>query len=98
MAKSMVVGWLDEARARLRVLPPEQQAQVRRLIATLRLSPEAGGLWTVDLAGDKLFIAMAADTHVIHRVIYRVGQPNDLLLIYDILTFPWQPDEDVVPR
>ena len=82
-----VVRWLPEAWDRYQTLTEEQQAQARRLIAALLLSPQAGKFWHTDIAGRPIWFASAVDTHVIYRVLWY--QRNTTIYVLDVLVFPY---------
>ena len=81
-----VVRWLDEAWERYQTLTPAQQAQARRLIVTLQLSPRAGRFWHEDADGFPLWFVSAYDTHIVYRVLFY--QRNETIYVLDVLVFP----------
>lgn len=45
-----------------------QKDQVRRLVAALKLSPQAGWFYRKDDRGRVLFIVSASDTHLVYNI------------------------------
>jgi len=87
-----VVRWLDEAWQRYQTLTPAQQAQARRLIATLQLSPRVGRFWHEDADGLPLWFVSAYDTHIVYRVLFY--QRNETIYVLDVLVFPHHTGEE----
>ena len=87
-----VVRWLDAAWERYQQLTPEQQAQARRLIVALQISPRAGRFWHQDADGHPLWFVSAYDTHVVYRVLFY--QRNATIYVLDVLVFPYEADDE----
>jgi hypothetical protein len=82
-----VVRWLPEAWERYALLTADQQAQARRLLGALLLSPQAGRFWHTDRAGRPIWFVSAVDTHVVYRVLWY--RRNTTIYVLDVLVFPY---------
>ena len=84
--RQIQISYTEGARREWFQLTHAQKDQVRRLVAALKLSPQAGWFYRKDDRGRALFIVSASDTHLVYNIQYI--QQGDLIVIVTILTFP----------
>lgn len=95
MAKPVDVFVTGRAVAVLRQLDLAQRAQVDRLVASLRLSPQAGVYYAHDHDGRPLYQVSAHDVHVIYTVVYRVQRDQIFLIAIEVAD--WFPQHVDMP-
>ncbi len=86
MSRPVTIALTDGANDDWRELTPNQRDQVRRLVRSLALSPQAGWFWAEDLQGRSLFVVSASDTHLVYTLRYM--RRADMILVVAILCFP----------
>ena len=91
MAKPVEIVIAGRAVATLRQLDSPHRVQFDRLVAALRLSPEAGLFYAYDGEGRILRQVSGADLHVIYTLTYRVQR--DRVFIIAIELAEWSPRE-----
>lgn len=79
----------------LRQITPVQRAQCDRLIAAIRIAPQAGQFYAHDGENRLLRIASAADVHLIYTVTYQVWQ--DRIFLVDLVVADWHSPHSDMP-
>lgn len=95
MAKPVAILVTGRAVAVLRQLNPAQRAQFDRLIAALRMSPQAGVYYAHDGDDRPLYQVSSYNVHVIYTIIYRVQR--DQIFIIAIEVADWTPQHVDMP-
>nr|MCU0492224.1 hypothetical protein [Chloroflexaceae bacterium] len=86
---------LGRAVAVIRQMIPTQRAQFDRLIAAMRLSPQAGVFYGYDLEQRVLRQVSAADVHIIYTITYR--QQGERLFVVAVEIAEWTPKHSDMP-
>jgi hypothetical protein len=95
MAKPVDILVTGRAVAVLRQLDSAQRAQFDRLIAALRLSPQAGVYYAHDGDGRPLYQVSSYHGHVIYTIVYRMQR--DQIFIIAIEVADWTPQHVDMP-
>jgi hypothetical protein len=93
MPKKVEVFILGAAQRVLGSLDQAHRAQFNRLVAALRLSPQAGVFYAKDGAGRVLYQVSGSDLHVIYTLTYLVQVDHVYIVSIDIAEwFPHHAD------
>jgi hypothetical protein len=95
MPKRVDIVLLGQAYAILRSFDAAHRAQFDRLVAALRLSPQAGVFYARDSTGRVLYQVSGADLHVIYTLTYLVQV--DRIAIVSIDVAEWTPQHADMP-
>gem|GEM_PF-3869032 len=95
MAKPVAILVTGRAVAVLRQLDPAQRTQFDRLIAALRMSPQAGMYYVHDGDGRPLYQVSSYHGHVISTIVYRMH--CDQIFIIAIEVADWTPQHVDMP-
>ncbi len=95
MAKPVDVFVTSRAVTILRQLAPAQRAQFDRLIAALRMSPQAGVFYAHDTTGRPLYQVSGYDVHLIYTIVYCVQRDQIFILAIEIAD--WIPQHIDMP-